>query len=121
MFGKLKDAAQNGAVQKLLELVAPELKDKLLDAMDKIDPSMIKHDESFEEKVINPIKLSILAASSGATKLIPQFDAKFRVAMLHLRDELIEVSDTKISLAEGFDKKLPDVLKSGFEKAKQAA
>jgi hypothetical protein len=121
MFGKLKDAAQNGAVQKLVDMAAPGLKDKLLEIIQQVSPATVSHDESFVEKVVNPLKLSVAVSAGGATSLIPGFDAKFQVAMFHLRDELLEVTDSKVALVEGFDKKLPEVLKSGLQKAKQAA
>ena len=121
MFGKLKEAAGNGAVQKLIDMAAPGLKDQLIENLNKVNPDAVKHDESYEEKVINPLNLTVSASSSGATKLIPGFDSKFKVAMLHLRDELIDATGDSVKLVEGFDKKLPDVLKSGFEKAKAAS
>lgn len=121
MFGKLKELAGNSAAQKVIDMIAPGLKDKLLSTLEDASPSAIANDDNFDSKVIEPVKLSIVAASGGVTKMLPGFDAKFKIAMLHLRDELLVLDGEAVALVNDFDKKLPDVLKSGFDKAKKAA
>ena len=121
MFGKLKEMASNGALDKVIEKVSPTIKEKLQEAIANIDSGIVSEDDRFTDKVITPIKLAVIASARGATQLVPGFDQKFNIAMLHLRDELIVVDGPSISLIDDFDNKLPEVLKSGFEKTKEVA
>ena len=121
MFGKLKDIAGSGALQKLIDKVGPEIKLKLQECLATVDSGIISDDASYGQNVIGPVKLAVEASASGATKLVPHFDDKFDIAMLHLRDELIVTQGAGVALVEDFDQRLPDVLKSGFEKTREIA
>ena len=68
--------------------------------------------------VVTPALVMVSAAGGGVTSLIPNFDARFAVAMLHLRDELVVVDETKnsVELAADYQKRLPEVLVAGFKK-----
>jgi len=121
MFGKLKDMAGGNATQILIEKAAPEIKRKLQEVLSKVDANTVNNDDSYAQKVIPPLKLAVESSASGATKLVPGFDNKFETAMFHLRDELIVTNDYNLDLAQDFDARLPEVLKTGFEKAKETA
>lgn len=121
MFGKLKEMAGGNATQALVEKAGPEIKQKLQEVLSKVDANIVNDDDSFVQKVIPPLKLAVESSASGATKLVPGFDNKFDTAMFHLRDELIVTSDNNLDLAQDFDERLPEVLKTGFEKAKETA
>ena len=121
MFGKLKDLASGNATQAMIDKIGPEIKQRLQDIIASVDASTISNDDSFAEKVIPPLKLSVEASASGATALVPDFDHKFNVSMFHLRDELIVTDNNSVRLADDFDARLPEVLKTGLEKAKEPA
>lgn len=119
MFGKLKEMAGGNATQMLVDKAGPEIKRKLQDLLSKVDANTVNDDASYAQKVIPTLKMAVEASASGATKLVPGFDNKFEAAMFHLRDELIVTNDYNLDLANDFDTRLPEVLKTGFEKAKE--
>lgn len=121
MLGKLKAMAGDGALQKFIETYAPTIKEELTTLLAKASPETVSQDESFTQTVTQPLKISLAAAAGGVTGLIPGFDNKFDFTMLHLRNELMSTENDQVSLVEGFDQKLPDVLKSGFQQAKDVA
>jgi|GEM_PF-1044749 len=120
MLGKLKKMASGNIGDEMLEKYAPELKAKLDEVITSVNAEVVTNNESYLEKVVPPVRIALDSAASGATKLIPGFNKKFDVAMLHLRDELVVASEGSLSLAGDFDERLPEVLKAGFEKAKEA-
>jgi len=116
MFGKLKAAVADNAAEKGVLLLEPHIA-PIMEEIKKLSPESISHDESYLNKIISPAKLTILAASSGMTKLIPQFDEKFTHCMFHLRDQLVDLSGEKIDLIPDFKDRLPQVLKEGLKLA----
>lgn len=115
MFAKFKDLAGGAALNKAIEKIAPSLKPQL-EKVTTMDASVVKDDEKFTEKMIKPAILAISAASGGVTKMIPNFETKLTNCLLHSRTELMKVEGEKVSLVEGFDKKLPGVLMEGLKK-----
>lgn len=117
MFSKLKSAVSDGPIKSVIEKVAPQLLVKL-EEVSKLGASDIKNDEKFKSIVVAPALLAVQAASSGATRLIPNFDDRFGAALLHLRNELIVVdeSNNQVTLAANFQSRLADVLVEGFKK-----
>lgn len=115
MFSKLKDMAGGAAINKAVDAIAPSLKPQL-EKVTTMDASIVNDDEKFTDKMIRPAIIAISAASGGVTKMIPNFEAKLTNCLLHSRTELIKVEGEKVSLVEGFDKKLPGVLMEGLKK-----
>ena len=117
MFDKLKSSAGDAAIRKAIDKFAPTVNEKFAE-ITKLSCVDVKNDERFKKLVVTPALVMVSAASSGATSLIPNFDARFVVAMLHMRDELVVVDDTKnsVELAADYQKRLPDVLVAGFKK-----
>ncbi len=114
MLGNLKNKLGDGAVQKAIDKFAPEIEAQLkkITGMNVDD---VKLDDNFKSKIVSPALLAVSAASSGATKLIPKFDIKFTNALFNVRNELVKVDTDKISLVDGFESRLPDVLMKGFK------
>lgn len=121
MFGTLKEMAGGNVTQALADKAGPEMKRKLQEILSKTDVNTVNDDDNFAQQVVPPLKMAVDASASGATKLVPDFDTKFETAMLHLRDELIVTNDYNLDLAADFDDRLPEVLKTGFEKANEMA
>ena len=125
MLGKLKkgiaaakDKAGDGAMATAVEKISPALAPHIKKLQD-MDVAVIINDESFKEKFINPTLVAIAAATSGASKMIPKFDNRFTGAMLHIRDEILNMDEEKntITLVDKYQDKLPDVLKEGLSKS----
>lgn len=114
MLGNLKNKIGDGAVQKAINKFAPEIQAQL-QKITQMKPADIQSDEKFSSLVVSPALLAISASSSGATKLIPSFDTKFSNALFNVRNELVKVETDKVSLVEGFESQLPDVLMQGFK------
>ena len=121
MFGKRKDVTAGNATQMLVDKAGPEIKRKLQEMLSKVEAHTINDDDSFAQTVIPPVKLAVASTASGATKRVPDFDNTFDSVMFHLRDELIVTNDFNLELAKDFDARLPEVVKTGFEKAKETA
>ena len=117
MFDKLKNSAGDAAIKKAVDKFGPVVNEKLAEVT-KLSAVDVKNDERFKKFVITPALVMVSAAGGGVTSLIPNFDARFVVAMLHLRDELVVVDETKnsVELAADYQKRLPDVLVAGFKK-----
>jgi hypothetical protein len=120
MLRKLKKMISGSVTDDLIAQYTPEIKHKLQEVLSGVEANVVNDDGSYLQKVVPPVRLAVESAASGATKLIPSFDQRFDLAMLHLRDELIVSHENNLSLVDDFDEHLPDVLKSGFEKAKEA-
>ncbi len=116
MFGGLKDKIGGGAIDKAVEKFAPALTEHL-DKIKSLKATDVNDDGKFDSLIIMPMLLSISGASGGVTKLIPKFDTRFKTAMFHVRDELIEVDGEKVKLVEDGQSKLPKVLVEGFKKS----
>jgi len=114
MFAKLKskmgDGVINQAVEKIEQAVKPHI-DKIL----TLRPDDINNDDFYADQVINPAKLAIDVSTSGATQIIPKFEEKFKNAMFAIRDELIETTDTKITLVDDFENLYPQVLMNALK------
>ncbi|SFC77750.1 hypothetical protein [Pseudoalteromonas denitrificans] len=113
MFGKLKAAAGDAATSKATKILEPHIQ-PVLEKMRTLSPASISHNESYQSKVITPAKIAVLAATSGLSKLIPQFDEKFNHCMFHLRNELVDVSGDTVKLVPNFKEALPQALKEGL-------
>lgn len=122
MIGKLKNlaskAVENGAADKAIDKLCPELKVHL-EKLNAFKASELSCDGTFTDKFIKPAQIALAASTYGATKLIPRFDERFTVAMLHTRDEicLIDTETDKVSLTTDAMAKLPQILQDGFKKS----
>jgi len=116
MFGKLKSAAGDAATTKATRMLEPHIQ-PILGKMRTLSPACISHNESYTNKVILPAKIAVLAATSGLSKLIPQFDEKFNHCMFHLRNELVDLSGDTVKLIPNFKEVLPVALKEGLTSA----
>lgn len=114
MLGGLKDKMGAGAMQKAIDNFTPEIQSQL-DKITSMSPDDIQNDDNFKSKIVSPALVAASAASSGATKLIPKFDIKFTNALLNVRNELVKFEGRTISLVEGYEKRLPEVLMQGFK------
>ncbi|KAB7628459.1 hypothetical protein [Alkalilimnicola sp. S0819] len=116
MFGKLKEAAGGAAVQKVVDAISPQLMEHT-DKLTALKPESVRCDDTYTETFVQPALLAVSAASSGVTKLIPRFEERFSAALLHLRDELLDLGGERVALVEGFQERLPEVMLSGLKKA----
>jgi hypothetical protein len=57
----------------------------------------------------------VLAAASGATKLIPQFEERFKSIMLALRDELLVFEENRVRLVDDYQSRLQALLVSALK------
>lgn len=117
MFGKLKESITSHGADTLANKLAPELENQLQAQISQVTPDVVFEDHSFHKYVVDPLRIAVSACISGADKLIPNFDEKFGIALLHIRDELIERQENQVAMVENYKEQLPDVLKSGFAKA----
>lgn len=116
MFGvvdKLKSKFGNSAVEKVQQQIEAKVKPYIKSFTD-LTPADLNNDAVFYSKVISPAKTSVELSTSGATKLVPKFDDKFKNMMLKARNELVIISDSKVTLVEGFEGKIGTVVKTGF-------
>ena len=116
MFGMIKNIAAGGALESLVERYGSEIKQKLQEVLGAVDNAVINDDPTFTDKVSTPVRVAVVASAGGATSLVSNFDKRFDVAMLHLRDELIVTDGTRPALVDDFDRRLPEVIKTGFAK-----
>lgn len=123
MFNKLKSgldavksAVDSGSMSSVIETITPHIQSQI-ESITDMDVQSVQEDEPFKKFVVAPALTSINAASSGVTSLIPEFDARFNTAMLHVRDELVVFAGSGLSLVEDYKERLPSVLESAFKKA----
>lgn len=109
MFGKLKDLASAGAVEKAVGAVEPIVREHLSKAT-SLGVASLRDDTSYGTHVVRPAYLALVAAVSGATKLIPQFEERFTKAMHALRDELLVFEGETVRLVEDYQTRLQTVL-----------
>ena len=114
MLGKLKKMAAGGALDKIVGSLSPELQGTLQN-ITKFNVADLQEDEKFHGLISKPALMSITASSGGVTKLIPGFESKFMNMMLHLRNELVDLSGDTPKLQDGFQEKLPTVLMDGLK------
>ena len=116
MLGSLKNKIGSGAIDKAVKTFSPALTEHL-DKIKSLKTTDINDDAKFESLVISPMLVTILAASGGVTKLVQNFDDRFKSAMFHVRNELIEVDGDQVTLVDDVQTKLPSVLAEGFKKS----
>lgn len=109
MLTKLKEMANTAALEKVIAGFEPVVRQHL-SQVQSLGAAVISDDASYAANVVRPAYLAVVAASSGATKIIPQFEDRFQKVMLALRDELVLVEGTTVRLVEDFQAKLPAVL-----------
>jgi hypothetical protein len=114
MLGKLKDMASSGALDKVVGLLGPEMQ-QTLESIKQYNVSDLQDDEKYGVLVSKPALLTFTASAGGMTKMIPGFDDKFMRMMLHLRNELIDLSGDFPALQDGFQEKLPTALLDGLK------
>ena len=117
LFNKLKDGVSKsmgeGVAKRAVEKASLVLQEELGKAL-KLGAKTIQDDEKYKKMVVKPALLSLAASSGGVTKLIPGFDEKFTKAMLQARDELLVFNGDEVTLADGFEKKLPGIIEDSL-------
>lgn len=114
MFGKLKDLASGTAIEKAVEAVEPIVREHL-SKVQALGVASVRDDTSYAAHIVRPAYLSVVAAVSGATKLIPQFEERFSRIMHALRDELLVFEDDSVRLVEDYQSRLQALLVSSFK------
>ena len=109
MLGKLKEMASAAALEKAVASFEPVVREHL-SKVQALGAGIVRDDASYAANVVRPAYLAVVAAASGATKIIPQFEDRFSRVMLALRDELVLVDDNTVRLVEDFHTRLPAVL-----------
>jgi hypothetical protein len=109
MLTKLKDMASTAALEKAVASFEPVVREHLARAQ-TLGAGVLRDDASYAANVVRPAYLAVVAAASGATRLIPQFEDRFGRVMLALRDELVLIEDNSVRLVEDFHTRLPTVL-----------
>ncbi|OOG27884.1 hypothetical protein B1C78_02635 [Thioalkalivibrio denitrificans] len=113
MFGKHKEQVSGNAMDKVVGKIGTPL-ERHLREIQSFRPEEIRDDGLFEAKVVKPALLAVVAATSGANKLVSGFDERFSAALRHVRDELVRIDGEQVSLADDYAERLPEVLKAGF-------
>ena len=118
MFNKLKSAMGDGPVRAAVEKFSGQVSEKLKEVC-SLRPSDVMDDARYKEYVITPALLAAEASSSGMTRLIPDFEKRFAIAMLYLRDELVivDVTNATVGLVPDYQARVPDVLTEGFKRS----
>lgn len=75
----------------------------------------VRDDASYTTHVVRPAYLTLVAAVSGATKLIPQFEDRFTSIMHALRDELLIFEGETVRLVDDYQSRLQAILVSSFK------
>jgi hypothetical protein len=114
MLGKLKDMASSGALDKAITHVEPIVREHLA-KLQTLGADLVRDDVRYASLVIEPAYLAVVSASSGATKLIPQFKERFGRVMLALRDELVVIEGNAVRLVDDFQSRLPTVLANSLK------
>lgn len=111
MFGKLKDLASAGVVEKAVVALEPIVHEHL-GKIQALGIATVRDDTSYASHVVKPAYLAVAAAVSGATKLIPQFEERFSGIMHALRDELLVFDSDSVRLVEDYQLRLRALLTS---------
>lgn len=114
MFGKLKEMAGNGALEKVLSAAEPVVTEHLA-KVQALGSEIVGDDAKFTSQVVNPAYLAVVAASQGAAKLVPQLEERFTCIMLSLRDELVVIEGPTARLIENFRAQLPAALSKSLK------
>jgi hypothetical protein len=114
MLGKLKNIASSGVLDKVVAQLSPELSQSL-EQIKQYNVKDLQNDDNYGSLVAKPALIALTASAGGATKLIPGFDDKFMKMMLHLRNELIDLTGDFPKLQDDFQSKLPTVLLEGLK------
>jgi hypothetical protein len=114
MFGKLKDMASAGAVEKAVASVEPIVREHFSKAL-ALGAASVSDDASYAAHIVRPAYMAVVAAASGATKLIPQFEDRFNRIMHALRDELLVIDGDSVRLVDDYQAKLPTLLVSSLK------
>lgn len=116
MFSKLKNAVGEGAIRSAIDSYSQKINEKLAEIA-TLKPADVKDDARYNSCVITPALAAVVASSSGATRLIPNFEQRFSRAMLHVRNELVVVDEAngKVSLVPDYEARVSDVLVQGFK------
>jgi hypothetical protein len=109
MLGKLKDLASAGVSEKVVGTVEPIIREHVAKAQ-ALGIASVRDDATYLAHIVQPAYLSVLAAASGATKLIPQFEERFKKVMHALRDELLIFEEDKVRLVEDYQTRLQALL-----------
>jgi hypothetical protein len=117
MFDKLKNAAGDIAIRSAIEKYSHRIAEKLPE-ITTFKAAEISDDARYHSHIVAPALAKVVAASNGATQLIPDFDRRFSRAMLHLRSQLviIDAAGDKVSLVPGYESRVSEVLIEGFKK-----
>jgi hypothetical protein len=118
MFNKLKSAMGDGPVRAAVENFSGKVSEKLKE-ISSLRPADVMDDARYKEYVIAPALLAAEASSSGMTRLIPDFENRFAIAMLYLRDELVivDAANGTVGLVLDYEARVPDVLTEGFKRS----
>ena len=111
MFGKLKDLASAGVMDKAVVALEPIVREHL-GKVHSLGVATVRDDASYAAHVVKPAYLAVVAAVSGATKLIPQFEERFSGIMHALRDELLVFENDSVRLVEDYQPRLRALLSS---------
>jgi len=116
MFDKFKSAVADNAIRSAIEKYSPRIAEKLPE-ITALEPIDVRDDARFHTSTIAPALAKVVAASGGATKLIPDFEQRFSRAMLHLRNQLVVIDEPKgkVSLIPGYRDRVSQVLIEGFK------
>jgi hypothetical protein len=114
MFGKLKDLASGTAIEKAVEAVEPIVREHL-SKVQALGVANVRDDTSYATHIVRPAYLAVVAAVSGATKLIPQFEERFGRIMHALRDELLVFEGDSVRLVEDYQTRLQALLVSSLK------
>ena len=115
MLGKLKGKMSDNVADKAIEKLMPMIQEKI-GKIQTLSAADVSDDANFKSRVIAPSLIAVSAASSGATKLLPDFENRFSAAMFHLRNELVTIDGDTVALVDDYQKRLPTVLKEGLKK-----
>jgi len=115
MFDKFKNAAGDLALKSAVEKYGSRIAEKLPE-LTTLKAADVRDDAIYHSRVVAPALSKVVAASNGATRMIPDFDRRFARAMLHMRNQLvvIDVASDKVSLVRGYEARVNEVLLEGF-------
>lgn len=112
-------------IEKKIQVTIDEKK-ALFEEIKSMRPSDVKDNEIYARLVATPIWEGVKAQTGGlltlackisaVQKKVDEVQAKFRVGMFKVRDDLIviDTKNDKISFSEDFQKKLVPTIKSAF-------
>lgn len=114
MFNKLKELASGAVVKNVVDKVTPLITEQL-EKVKSLRPEQLFDDTAFHQYVTKPTWLVVTASLGGLNKLYPPFEEKFSGMMMHIRNEIVQINDGKITFADGFRSKLPQIMMDGLK------